>query len=245
LIATGDNITFSLLYLQEVEKLKTDITIVDANLLNTDWYPKYLKNKKSLKLEYSDKAMDTLDYTAWQASEVSIVNQSDPSQTLSWVLKPTYYDGYLLRGDRIMLDLFKQNLFYRDIYFTAPSDSSINLFLSDYLIPDGTVERMTSSTSSIEDFANTSRNLQLYSIDKLNIQDINKSSDAIKMWNGCRIVYLSEAVRLYNSGDSENAKRIFYDMEQRLPRPKLPLSNEVKDYYDQVRGYILSNQSNK
>jgi hypothetical protein len=243
LITTGDNITFSLLYLQEIEKLRNDITIVDANLLNEKWYPKYLKREKSLNLEYSDQILDTLDYTSWQDSVVRIVNEKDTSQSLSWTLKPTYYDGYLLKGDRIMLDLFKQNLFKRDIYFSAPTDSTINLFLTSYLIPDGIVERMVSTTSTMEAFDSASKNLQFYSISKLSYEDVNKSSDAIKMWNGCRVVYLVEVVKLYNKGDFNNAKWLFKEMENRLPLAKLPLVDEAKDYYEQIKAQVVGVES--
>lgn len=45
LIVSGDNITFPLWYMQEVEGYRTDVRVLDYNLLNLDWYIERAKKK--------------------------------------------------------------------------------------------------------------------------------------------------------------------------------------------------------
>lgn len=86
LISYGDIIIILLWCLQTIEKLRTDITIMDANLYNTIWYPTYLKKKKTLKISFSNTAIDTRGYLKWNPQKIEIKNVTNKAEKLIWIL---------------------------------------------------------------------------------------------------------------------------------------------------------------
>lgn len=70
LFTIGDNDTFPLWYAQEIEKVRTDIRIVNTSLLMTDWYIDQMKRKAyeseplPISFNHEDYVGDKLDYVA-------------------------------------------------------------------------------------------------------------------------------------------------------------------------------------
>ena len=240
LITYGDNITISTLYLQTIENFRPDITVADANLLNASWYAKYLKSSRKLTMHFSDVEIDTISYATWTPTEIAIKNPKDTTQLFTWLLKPTYYDQYILKGDRIFLDILENNLFKKDFYFSGAPDTTWNLFLMDYIIDDGLVSRLilqkndlTTPTTII------TKNLASYTIDKLQEKEIKKSRDAIATLNGYRWTYMGNSYFLYSKGKADQAMKLLTEMERKFPKSKLPHISEVYErQVDELRDMI-------
>lgn len=233
LVTYSDNITIPIWYLQTIENYRTDITVVDANLINTIWYPKYLKAERNLKISFSDAVIDTIEYKQWQSQQVTASNPFDTTQKFSWELRPTYMDNYILKGDRILLDIFEQNFYTRPIYFNNNSDSSYNLFLSPYLVDEGLVNRVTPSIFDYRtDIVKVSKNLYTYNIDKVQKEDIAKSRDAAIVLNGFRWAYFNNVYHLVTQANYEKAKELIKLMGDKFNTEKLPFTSvEVEKYF--------------
>jgi hypothetical protein len=233
LVTYGDNITIPIWYLQTIENYRTDITVVDANLVNTIWYPKYLKAERNLKISFSDAVIDTIEYKQWQSQQVTVVNPIDTTQVFSWELRPTYMDNYILKGDRILFDIFQQNYFTRPIYFNNNSDSSYNLFLSPYLVDEGLVNRVTTKIFDYKtNVVTVSKNLYNYNIDKVKKDDIVKSRDAAIVLNGFRWSYFNNVYHLVTQANYKKAKELIKLMNEKFKTDKLPFTSvEVEKYF--------------
>lgn len=230
LLTYGDLITIPIWYLQTIENFRNDITVVDLLLINTSWYPGYLKDKKNLSLGLSSAQLDSIKNIQWQSKIVEIVNARDTSQKLSWELRPTYKDSYIRKGDRILLDMLQQNFFTRPIYFSARSDTSLNLFLTKNLIDEGLVSRISNKPSK-EDIVWVSKNLNSYNIRSIKAKDIRRSGDAIAILNGFRWTYYSNVHRLASRGNYDKAMKLIKQMRVRFSKKKLPFASEEQEKY--------------
>jgi len=230
LISNGDNSTIPLWYLQIVENYRKDVSVIDINLLNTIWYPSYLSHKELVQFDLPDPILDTIEYCKWSDSKVLI-------NDFSWTVKPSYYDQYLLRGDRIFLSLLKQNNFKKDLYFTIGFPEESRLSLKNYLEPQIIVDKLNKSTQSAWEF-----NKYKLEISKslLIIQHVNKKSqEELNYVDRIRYDILSRISAELEKGKKKNAKELFLLLDKYADDKKYPYQIENgKRYLDYIRGQL-------
>jgi len=162
LFTNGDNDTFPLWYLQDVEKIRRDVKIVNLSLLNTSWYIKQLRdndpyNVGKVKMQLSDAQIDEIRPIPWEARSVNIpvpknqkkeiikdlfqqYNISDSALStlngISFKMNPTLNFGNV-KGirvqDMMVKEIVESNIWERPIAFAVTCSEDSKIGLQDYL----------------------------------------------------------------------------------------------------------------
>lgn len=233
LISSGDNLTFPLMYLQFVENYRKDVSVVDVDLLNTVWYPSLLSEYNNVSFNVSQDSLKEIQYTRWKDS-VIVIND------FSWIVKPSIQDQYLLRGDRLLLSLLKENKFNRGLFFTTAFNEQRRVNLQEYLTPNVVTDKLAPTGAHILsdlEFHNykeslsqalpISKYLNLYSIDEINI------------YNNLRLHALIMISRFIEEGDRTRAKQVFLILEEYMVDSQIPFNNQsALDYFKNLQNSL-------
>ena len=199
LFTNGDNDTFPLWYLQEVEGLRRDVRVVNLSLLNTNWYIKQLRDREpKIDIRYDDTFIDSV---LTDTQEVDIFRRYWPeTQALSihgleWEMSD--YSGYkMLRVQDVMvLKIFEWNEGRRPIHFALTVPTSNRIGIDAYLTVTGMTLELGAERDNTIDAARTEH--LVYDVFKMRgILDphVYKDENSLRLLGNYRaiIAYLSE-----------------------------------------------------
>ena len=247
LFTNGDNDTFPLWYLQEVEGVRQDVRVVNLSLLNTPWYIKQLKNQPAhdsapLPFSFSDSQVEDLRPRAWQAQPVSVpvdsqsvlanktVHASDAGRVadgMQWRLegRPFNEQSNMLQiADLAVFDLIRsnaQNDWDRPVYFAVTVAQSGRLSLDDYLQLEGQAYRVVPVQHN-QRFGRvvpdiTIDRMQDFRYRGLSDPDVYHDENARRMADGYRLFATHAAEQWATQGNAEEARSFLDDFVDRVP----------------------------
>ena len=167
----GDNDTFPLWYLQDVEGVRRDVKIVNLSLANTHWYVRELKNNDpyhvgTVNLRWTNSQIDRLRPIQWEPRDITIPLPKDPnSPEIAKIVKEadikdstviktgsftfrmnntvTFGTTKALRmQDLVVKEIIEANQWKRPIYFSVTCARDSRIGLDNYLKIEGMALRL-------------------------------------------------------------------------------------------------------
>ena len=156
LFTNGDNDTFPLWFLQEVEGIRTDIRVVNLSLLNTNWYIKQLRDREpKIDLKLRDSYIDStltdtqsvdLAKRMWREPLKSQIAGEMKRLGLDVELSPPPEYAAMRVQDFMIIAILKWNAWKRPIYFALTVGPENKIGLQPHLRLMGMTSKLVPET---------------------------------------------------------------------------------------------------
>jgi len=231
IFTNGDNDTFPLWYLQEVENIRRDIRVVNLSLLNTPWYIEQLINDDpKLNIQFNSSILQNdiykieSDYLISTDEGYRLCSQEfkgvipwdfidcklhiDERVTFDFKV-PSYHKQVLRIQDYLILEIIQDLYEERPIYFAATVSENNQLGLKDYLQMEGMTYRLVPQKLPKDPIAALNYKKMKLNLTQASLQDTIKT---ISDYNAA--VAKNQGIYRYNN--LNNSDMFFSDNIKRL-----------------------------
>ncbi|MFP4547009.1 MAG: protein O-mannosyl-transferase family [Fidelibacterota bacterium] len=231
IFTNGDNDTFPLWYLQEVEGVRRDVRVVNLSLLNTHWYIKQLQtHEPQVDIgNMSEEAIERLTVIPWKAQTIEI----DPPKNsdidpLRWKLEPTIMERGLRVQDLMILQIMQNNNWKRPVYFAVTVSTDNMLGLRPYLQMEGLGWRLhPEKVKSQIDADRMKQNImEVYRYRNLDNPDVYFNPNIQKLVGNYRSGFFQLAIHQLRSKKYKETMETLEAMEKFMPEEVLPIDND-------------------
>ncbi len=236
IFTNGDNDTFPLWYLQEVEKVRKDVRVINLSLLNTDWYITQLRDfEPRLPLKLTDQDIQAMTPIPWETKTVKVpVNPAvSEASHIEWSLAPTFGGRYIRTQDRMIVQLIKDLNWTRPIYFAVTVAPENKIGLDKYLEMQGLVfELMPTPVTRINLEKLRENLLDTYRYRNLNDPSVYYNPNIQRLMQNLRANFLQLVVDGVIRGEPDVAQLYLDTLAALIPESVIPITN--KHLYQQV-----------
>ncbi len=274
LYTNGDNDTFPLWYLQEVEDIRKDLRVANLSLLNTPWYIYQLKYQHpKVPISLSDKEIENIMPYPWpkqQTLEINIPSVFQEKEFESYKnsfdlrvdkleskmkfnLGPKLFDRYIRVQDFMILNTLYENRFRKPMYFavTVSRDNMLD-GLQRYLRMDGLSFRITTIPNwSIDPDTLFNNLVYKYQYRNMNNPDVFYNPNVIALLQNYRSAFIQLANYFASNNQRERVRELIEKMQNIMPPSVIPFTNnvyktwvEAYEYYSGIKSIDSINANN-
>lgn len=247
LFTNGDNDTFPLWYLQEVEGIRKDVRVICLSLLNTGWYISQLKHREPrVPISWSDAQIEQLRLMLWEEPKELQVPVTPDAQrryipemegliqfrekpfSLRFEVKPTLQNRALRVQDQMVLHIVSANRWRRPVYFAVTVAPESFVGLEKYLRLDGMVYKLVPAENIDRVYPSI---VEPFLHEKFRFTGINDPSGYLSfetqmLLQNYRNAFLHTAYSHYNNADTAGVIKTLDAMERVLPESLIPIPDE-------------------